>query len=90
MCRYGGTDFEICVMNADGSNLVQLTNNTVQELSIRWSVDGQKFFFNRPVSMRNQLFSINTDGTGTTQLTDTVGVNLFPAPGWLHVKTTCE
>jgi DNA-binding transcriptional regulator YhcF (GntR family) len=38
-------------------------NNTVQELSIRWSVDGQKFFFNRPVSGRNPLFSINADGS---------------------------
>ena len=56
-------------MNPDGSGLVQVTNNTVQELSIRWSVDGQKFFFNRPVSGRNQLFSINVDGTGQTQLT---------------------
>jgi len=90
MCRYGGTDFEICVMNPDGSGLVQVTNNTVQELSIRWSVDGQKFFFNRPVSGPNQLFSINVDGTGLTQLTNTVGLNVFPTPGWLRVKTACE
>ena len=89
MCRYGGIDFEICVMNPDGSGLVQVTNNTVQELSIRWSRDGQKFFFNRPVSGRNQLFSINVDGTGLTQLTNTIGLNLFPAPGWLRVKTAC-
>jgi dipeptidyl aminopeptidase/acylaminoacyl peptidase len=90
MCRYGGTDFEICVMNADGSGLVQVTNNTVQELSIRWSVDGQKFFFNRPVSGRMQLFSINADGTGEMQLTNTVGINLFPTPGLLRVRTECE
>jgi TolB protein len=89
MCRYGGTDFEICVMNPDGSGLVQVTNNTVQELSIRWSVDGQKFFFNRPAPMRSQLFSINVDGTGLTQLTNTVGVNFFPTPGWLRVRTEC-
>jgi TolB protein len=87
MCRYGGTDFEICVMNPDGSGLVQVTNNTLQELSIRWSMDGEKFFFNRPVSGRNQLFSINVDGTGLTQLTNTDGLNLFPTPGWLRVRT---
>jgi TolB protein len=90
MCRYGGIDFEICVINADGSGLVQVTNNTVQELSIRWSVDGQKFFFNRPAPGRNQLFSINADGTGEMQLTNTVGINLFPTPGLLDVKTECE
>jgi TolB protein len=89
MCRYGGNDFEICVMNPDGSGLVQVTNNTVQELSIRWSVDGQKFFFNRPAPGRNQLFSINADGTGEMQLTSTVGINVFPTPGLLRVKTEC-
>jgi hypothetical protein len=41
------------------------------------------------VSGHNQLFSINVDGTGLTQLTNTVGVNLFPAPGWLRVRTEC-
>ncbi len=29
MCRRGGSDFEICVMNADGTGQVQLTDNTV-------------------------------------------------------------
>jgi Tol biopolymer transport system component len=76
-------------MNPDGSGLVQVTNNTVQELSIRWSVDGQKFFFNRPAPGRNQLFSINADGTGEMQLTSTVGINVFPTPGLLRVKTEC-
>jgi WD40-like Beta Propeller Repeat len=90
MCRYGGTDFEICTINPDGSGLVQVTNNTVQELSIRWSVDGTQFWFNRPVSGGNQLFKINADGTGETQMTNTVGHNLFPAPGWLRVHTDCR
>jgi TolB protein len=85
MCRYGGTDFEICTINPDGSGLVQLTNNTVQELSIRWSVHGTQFWFQRPVSGRNQLFKINADGTGETQMTNTVGINVFPTPGWLRV-----
>jgi Tol biopolymer transport system component len=85
MCRYGGTDFEICTINPDGSGLVQLTNNTVQELSIRWSVHGAQFWFQRPVSGRNQLFKINADGTGETQMTNTVGINVFPTPGWLRV-----
>ncbi len=78
MCRYGGTDFEICVMNPDGSGLMQVTNNAVQELSIRWSVDGKKFFFNRPVSGRNQLFSINVDGSGEIAADQLVGHQSVP------------
>jgi TolB protein len=86
MCRYGGPDFEVCIMNADGTGLVQMTNNAVQELSIRWSVDGDQFVFNRPVAGQNQIFSINVDGTGETQLTNTpAGINLFPAPGFARV-----
>jgi hypothetical protein len=37
----------------------------------------------------NQLFSINVDGTGLTQLTNTVGLNVFPTPIWLRVRTEC-
>jgi TolB protein len=92
MCRYGGVDFEICIMDADGSNLVQLTDNAVQELSLRWSLDGNRFFFNRPVApMRQEIFSINVDGTGETQLpspptSPPQGTTLFPAPGLLRVQ----
>jgi TolB protein len=92
MCRYGGTDFEICTINPDGSGLVQITNNAVQELSIRWSMDGTQFWFNRPLSGAGsmELFRINVDGTGETQMTNTDGINLFPTAGWLRVKTECE
>lgn len=94
MCRYGGPDFEICIMNADGSGLVQVTHNFVQELSIQWSVGGDQLVFNRPVAPgRQQIFSINVDGTGEMQLTDTpVGTNLFPAPGLarVHQSGPCD
>jgi TolB protein len=92
MCRYGGTDFEICAINPDGSGLVQITNNAVQELSIRWSMDGTQFWFNRPLSGAGsmELFRINVDGTGETQMTNTDGINLFPTAGWLRVRTECR
>lgn len=32
-CRRGGLDFEICVMNADGTGQVQLTDNDVPDLT---------------------------------------------------------
>jgi TolB protein len=69
--------FEICVMNADGSGPVQLTNNTVNELTPSWSPDGQQIVFHRLVSGRFQLWLINADGTGLVQLTNTLGVNAF-------------
>ncbi len=85
MCRKGGSDFEICVMNADGSNQLQLTNNLVGDLTPTWSVDDQQIMFHRPVGGRQQLFVMNADGTNQHQVTDTPGANLFANWGFLRV-----
>jgi TolB protein len=85
LCRRGGTDFEICIMNADGTRQVQLTNNTVADLTSSWSPDGRKIVVHRPVSpARFQLWLINVDGSGEMQLTDTPGLNGFP--NWGEVR----
>ena len=43
MCKNdGGTDFEICVMDADGSGQTPLTSNTVLDATPGWSPDGTK------------------------------------------------
>lgn len=85
MCRRGGTDFEICIMNADGTGQIQLTDNTVGDLTPSWSPDGRKIVVHRPVSpSRFQLWLINVDGSGEMQLTDTPGLNGFP--NWGEVR----
>lgn len=82
VARRGGTDFELCVMNADGTGLLQLTDNTVGDLTPSWSLDGREIMFHRIVSPgRYQLFTIHVDGTGETQITDTPGLNAFPKWG---------
>ncbi len=83
-CRRGGSDFEICTMNADGSNQQQLTNNTVGDLTPAWSRDGQQIMFHRPVAGRLQLFIMNADGTNQHQVTNTPGINLFANWGQLR------
>ena len=78
MCRRGAPaeggvlpTFELCVMNADGSDMRRLTNNTVPDLSPRWSPDGLQIVFHRPVGGRGQfqLFMMNANGSGEKQLT---------------------
>jgi Tol biopolymer transport system component len=86
-CRIDGNDFEICVMNADGTGDLQLTNNMVGDLTPSWSPDGQKIVFHRPVAGRLQLFLMNADGTDQTQLTNTPGINLFAK--WGVVRANC-
>ena len=87
-CRRGGPDFEICVMNADGTGQVQLTDNAIQDLSPSWSPDGRKIVFHRPVGGpgRFQLFLMNADGTSEIQLTFPPGLNAFP--NWGRVRSS--
>jgi TolB protein len=94
-CRIGGgtADFEICVMNADGSDVQQLTSNTVPDLSPTFSPDGQQIVFQRLVSGQGfQLFTMNAalnpDGTlpTPTKLTSPPGINLIAHWGELRVK----
>jgi TolB protein len=97
MCRKGGSDFEICVMNADGTGQRQLTDNTAGDLTCSWSPDGQKIVFHRQPAReageargipKYQLWTINSDGTGEMKLTDTPGINGFP--NWGEVRVPSE
>lgn len=79
-CRRNGLDFEICVMNADGSGQRQLTDNTLPDLTPSWSPDARLIVFHRRVGEQGhfQLFLINADGTNERQLTFPPGFNAFP------------
>jgi TolB protein len=94
-CRIGSglADFEICVMNADGSGLQQLTDNAVPDLTPTFSFDGQQIVFQRQVAGQGfQLFTmesaLNPDGTlpTATQVTLPPGINLVAHWGELRVK----
>jgi TolB protein len=85
MCRHLGSDFEICLMNADGTAQTQLTFNTVLDATPSWSPDGQKIAFHRLVAGEGlQLWVMNADGTGETKLTGAPGMNLFA--NWGEIK----
>jgi len=64
-------DWEVFVMNADGTGVTQLTDNDDWDSDPDWSPDGNKIAFN---SDRDggavEIFVMNADGTGVQQLTD--------------------
>jgi TolB protein len=80
-------------MKADGAGQTQLTTNLVFDATPTWSPDGKKIVFSRLVPDpdptkpgRQQVFTMNADGTDQTQLTlFDEGVNGGPSWGALWI-----
>jgi len=71
---------EIFTMNADGSDVVQLTDSGGKNRAPAWSPDGKKIAFmsNRANSGLWNIFVMNADGTDVTNLTDKHANNITP------------
>jgi dipeptidyl aminopeptidase/acylaminoacyl peptidase len=82
-------DREIYVMNADGTDIRQLTHNTLWDEGPAWSPDGTKFAFSSGADdLHLDIWTMNVDGSDLKQLTTYPGrdespdwgVNPHPAP----------
>ncbi|MFC1607024.1 hypothetical protein ACFL47_03545 [Candidatus Latescibacterota bacterium] len=72
---------DIFVMNADGSNPVNITNYPNNDLRPTWSPDGARIAF---VSIRNgkrELFSVKPDGSDIRQITSNDAMEEYPSWG---------
>jgi Tol biopolymer transport system component len=75
-----GPDFEIFVMNANGSNPRQITFNELDDEDPAWSPDGMRIVFQRDFKPARgkvdyDLFTMAADGTDERRLTNSPGVN---------------
>lgn len=68
-------DFEIFVMNEDGSGVRQLTFNTSKDSKARWAPDGRAIYFIRDDA---QVWRMDRDGGNQQQITD--GQSLAVSP----------
>jgi dipeptidyl aminopeptidase/acylaminoacyl peptidase len=79
-------DFEIFVMNADGSGVLQLTVNTLDDELPSWSPDGRKLVFQRdfdPVvgEVDHDILTMQPDGTRQRNLTRPRASRISMRPG---------
>ncbi len=79
-------DFELFVMDADGSHVTQITFNDRDDETPAWSPDGKQIVFSRdhnPIrgEADNDLYTIKADGTRERNLTNSPGVQDLE-PDW--------
>jgi len=71
---YGDLGSELYTMDADGSNIVRVSNSTGNEIGPVWSPDGTKIAFISSYRYRTtyirDIYIMNADGSNQIQLTD--------------------
>ncbi len=69
----------VYVMKADGTQMKKITGDAINGFGPSWSKDGRRIFFGamNPETKQREIYSINTDGSGLTQLTKS-GKNSAP------------
>ncbi|HSE43230.1 MAG TPA: M28 family peptidase, partial [Acidobacteriota bacterium] len=76
------TKLEIYVMNADGTNIRQVTNNGAANFAPFFHPDGKRIIYasnlHDPTGRNFDLYMINTDGKGLKRITDNPTFDGFP------------
>ncbi len=72
-------NWEIYVMDADGSNATNLTNNSALDGYPVWSPDGTKIVFLSDRDDNVEIYVMDADGSNPTNLTNNPAEDHFPA-----------
>ncbi len=65
---YVGGFGQIYVMNADGSNVTNISNNLFQDEDPSWSPDGSQIVFNSNRGVGSGIYVMDADGSNVTPL----------------------
>jgi Tol biopolymer transport system component len=74
-----GADDEISVMNSDGSNPVQITNNSVADNDPAYSPDGTQIAFARQNGVQYDIWVMNADGSGERPIVASASSERYPS-----------
>ena len=79
-------NWEIYVMNADGTNPVNLTNHPEGDLAPAWSPDGTKIAFSSDRDGNSEIYEIDADGSNPVNLTNNLAEDVFSS--WSPIMGT--
>jgi len=72
-------NYEIYIMNVDGSGQTNLTNNSAIDLYPSFSPDGSKIAFESSRDGNDEIYIMNVDGSGQTRLTNNSAGDYSPS-----------
>src|SRR5206468_6980810 len=72
-------NFEIYVMNADGSGQTRLTNNAAADGEPDWSPEGTKIAFTSLRDVNEEIYVMNSNGSGQTNLSNNAAFDFGPS-----------
>lgn len=79
--RSAGSQEDLYVVRADGSDLLQLTDDSAKDRRPSWSPGGEQILFYSDRSGRYEFWAMNRDGSGLEQVTEGEGDSFF-YPKW--------
>ena len=71
-------DGEICVVNADGTGFLQLTDNACGDFEPTWLPDGDHIGWSSGLSGNADIYVMQANGTNFVQLTDEPSIEAYP------------
>ena len=77
--RGGGTNLDIWVMNADGTNPIRLTDHPAPEQDPAWAHDGKSLFFTAERDGRGEIYRVWLEDRRVDRITNSIDRAIMPA-----------